>query len=209
MAMTNTWPVNGLNPSTVGGTGTTAKYFPYPSGNFTSGVSPTPGPTATSGYGQLAVHGTGMQNGQIMTVNAAGDFEVGSGGACPSVTIDIVANTGTLISPTWTILGTTGAITAQTNTNLFYPWFLTLKLNGTSAAGVLNGTQSGSVDNTNAPAAGPLTNVLSGLNFNPTQFKNSVSGLPNAPVFGLAVRVTFSVSEPGNSANLYQFSIDQ
>ena len=58
MAFTNSWPVNGLNPSTVGGTGITAKYFPFPSGNFTSGIAPTPGPTATSGYGQLAIHGT-------------------------------------------------------------------------------------------------------------------------------------------------------
>ena len=151
-----------------------------------------------------------MMNGQLITITSAGDFEVGAGGACPSVTIDIVANTGTLVSPTWTVIATTGAVTAQTNTGLFYPWFLRAQFNGTTASGIIQGVQSGSVDNTNStPASGRLTNTLSGLNFNPTQQSGAVSGLPNAPVFGLAVRVTFSVSEPGNSANLYQFSIDQ
>jgi hypothetical protein len=43
------------------------------------------------------------------------------------------------------------------------------------------------------------------LNFNPTQQVPAVNGQPNAPVFGLVMRVTFSVSEPGNGANMFLF----
>lgn len=206
--VTNPWPINGSNPVTVGGLGVTPKYFQFPSGNFTSGVTPNPGPSASSGFGQLAVHGDNVLNGQLFYVTASGNFEVGAGGACPGVTIDIVANTGTQVSPIWTILGTTGVVTAQSLDGVFYPWFYELKMVGDSASGTLTGTQSGSVDNTTISGT-PLTHTLSGLNFNPTQVFPAVSGQPNAPVFGLAVRVTFSVSEAGNSANMYYFAINQ
>ncbi len=186
------WQVNGANPSTVGGTGTTAKYFVAPSANFTSGVSTTP--NSTNATGQLNLDGDNQANGQLITVTAAGDFEVGNGGACPSVTIDIQANTGTLTSPTYTTIATTGAITTQSNTNLLYPWFLQAKFIGTTGAGIIAGTQNGSVDNT-AVAVSALSSTLSGLNF------------ASFPVFGLVARVTFSVSESGNKANLYQFEL--
>lgn len=198
MAIFSNYQINGSNPVTVGGTGTTAKYFPQPSGNFTSGVSTTP--SSTNATGQLAVHGDNTVNGQLFYITAAGDFEVGNGGACPSVTIDIQANTGTLTSPTYTTIATTGAITAQTNTNLLYPWFLQVVAVGTTGAGTLSGNFYGSVDNTNVNLTA-LSNVLSGLDFS-----GATSKIPGT-VFGLVARVTFSVSEPGNKANLYQFSV--
>jgi hypothetical protein len=200
MAVVANYQVNGANPVTVGGTGTAAKYFTAPSGNFTSGVSTTP--NATNATGQLNVDGDNQFNGQRFVIAASGDFEVGSGGACPSVTFDLQANTGTFIAPIYTTIATSGAITAQTNTNLFYPWQMTVSLTGTTAAGTLSGSQTWVVDNTVSANNGPLTNVLSGLNFlaNPTFI--------GGPVFGLVMRVTFSVSEPGNKANLYQFQIE-
>lgn len=185
--------VNGANPSTVGGTGTAAKYFTAPSRNFTSGVSTTP--SSSSAVGQLSVPGNGELNGQTFFVTASGDFEVGSGGACPSVTIDIQANTGTLTSPTYTTIITSGAITAQNLTGTLYSWFLEGQMSGTTASGILSGIQYGSIDNT-ARAQIALTSALSGLNFG-----------SSSPVFGLVARVTFSVSEAGNLANLYQFNL--
>jgi hypothetical protein len=187
------WQINGANPVIVSGTGTAKKYFPAPSGNFTSGVSTTP--SSTNATGQLNIDGDNQLNGQVFTVTAAGDVEVGNGGACPSITITLEANTGTLTSPTYTVIASTGAITAQANTNVLYPWFLRATIIGTSGAGTIGGIQVGSVDNTNAPAAGTLTNVLSGLDF--TAF----------PVFGLVVAVAFSVSESGNKARMYQFDV--
>ena len=198
MATFSNMQINGANPSTVGGTGTTAKYFPAPSGNFTSGVSTTP--SATNATGQIVVHGDNESNGQLMYVTASGNFEVGPGGACPSVTIDIQANTGTLVAPTYSTIATTGAITAQTNLNTFYPWFLQAVLVGDSQSGTIGGNYYGSVDNTNV-ALTALTNVLSGLDFSGTTSK--IIGT----VFGLVVRITFSVSEPGNKANMYMFAV--
>jgi hypothetical protein len=184
------WSINGANPSTVGGTGITAKYFTAPSSNFTSGVSTTP--SSTNATGQLNIDGDNQLNGQPFLITAAGNFEIGPGGACPSVTIQMVANTGTLATPTYTILASTGAITAQANLNTFYPWFLEAYVVGDTKSGTLSGMQYSVVDNTlTAPAA--LTNVLSSLDF--TAF----------PVFGVVVRITFSVSESGNAANMYQF----
>lgn len=193
------WQINGANPVTVGGLGVTPKYFSAPSGNFTSGVSTTP--NSTNATGQLNIDGDNQVNGQLLVVTAAGDVEVGSGGACPSITIDIQANTGTFIAPIYTTIASTGAVTVQANTNVLYPWFLQAKLVGTTGAGTIGGTQNGSVDNSNAPANSPLTNVLSGLNYlaNPSFI--------GGPTFGLVVRVTFSVSEPGNKANMYQFTV--
>ena len=206
MSVVANWQINGANPSTVGGTGIAAKYWTYPSGNFTSGVSVSP--SASSAVGQLPVRGDNQFNGQRFTIAAAGDFEVGNGGACPSVTIDIQANTGTTIAPIYTTIATSGAITAQTNTNLLYPWFVGITLVGTTGAGTLSGTQTWSVDNTVSVNNGPLTNVLAGLNFNPTQQVPAVNGQPYSPVFGLVARITFSVSEPGNKANLYMFQVE-
>jgi hypothetical protein len=198
MATFSNMQINGANPSTVGGTGITAKYFPAPSGNFTSGVSTTP--SSTNATGQIAVHGDNESNGQLLYVTASGNFEVGPGGACPSVTIDIQANTGTLVSPTYTTIATTGAITAQANLNTFYPWFLQAILVGDTASGTISGNYYGSVDNNNV-ALTALTNVLSGLDFTGTTSK--IIGT----VFGLVARITFSVSEPGNKANMFGFAV--
>lgn len=189
--------VNGSNPVTVGGTGVTAKYFPAPSGNFTAGASTTP--SSTNATGQLAIKGDNQLNGQQFYITAAGDFEVGPFGACPSVTIDIQANTGTLIAPVYTTIATTGAITAQTNINTLYPWFLQIVCSGTTASGILTGVQYGSVDNV-AVAQAALTNVVTGLDFSGATSK--VIGT----VFGVVARVTFSVSETGNLAHLYQLT---
>jgi hypothetical protein len=199
MSIVGNWQINGSNPSTVGGTGTTSKYFNSPSANFTSGVSTTP--NSTNAFGQLPVRGDNEFNGQRFVVEASGDFQVGPGGACPSVTFDLQANTGTITSPTYTTIATSGAVTAQTNTGVSYPWALVATITGTTAAGTISGTQTWVVDNTVGVNNGALTSVLSGLNF--------LGGgtLNNLPVFGLVMRVTFSVSEPGNKANLYYFVV--
>jgi hypothetical protein len=196
MSVFNNYQISYSNPVTVGGTGTAPKYFQPPSGNFSTGVGAYTGPSASTGSGQLAVPGDNQLNGQRFNITAAGDFEVGSGGACPSVTIDLVANTGTVPAPVWTIIASTGAVTTQSLTGVFYPWYISADVQGTTASGIIQGTFSAVVDNVlqnSTPKV--ILATLSGLNF----FNN--------PVFGLAVRVTFSVSESGNSANMYQFQL--
>jgi hypothetical protein len=200
MAVVNQWNINGSNPVTVGGTGITAKYFTQPSGNFTQGSSTTP--SSTNATGQLAIRGDNEFNGQQFSVQASGNFEVGAGGACPAVTIEMVGNTGTLLSPTYTVLATTGPITVQNNVGLFYPWQIEIVANGDTQSGILSGYQTSVVDNTlKAPVA--LSNTLSGLNFS----GNAVTNFPGGPVFGIVMRITFSVSEPGNAANMFMFNV--
>ena len=99
----------------------------------------------------------------------------------------------------YTTIVTTGAITAQTNLNTAYPWFLQAIVSGTTAGGFLQGLQYGAVDNV-AVAQTALTNVVTGLDFSGATSK--VIGT----VFGIVARVTFSVSETGNLAHLYQLT---
>jgi hypothetical protein len=198
VAVVAQWNVNGSNPVSVGGTGITAKYWTMPSGNFTAGAATTP--SSSNATGQLPVRGDNELNGQQFMILAAGNYEVGPGGACPSVTIDMVANTGTLTTPTYTVIASTGAVTAQSNLSQFYPWQLEAVVNGDTQSGILSGYQISVVDNTFS-AAKALTNTLSGLNFGGNVI------YPGAAVFGVVMRVTFSVSEPGNAANLFQFQI--
>ena len=200
MAVVAQWNINGSNPVSVGGTGITAKYFPQPSGNFTAGAATTP--SSTNATGQLPIRGDNELNAQQFSVIASGNVEVGAGGACPSITIDMVANTGTLTTPIYTVLATTGAVTVQNNVGVFYPWQIEITCNGDTSSGILSGYQLSIVDNAvKAGGVAALSNTLSGLNFGGNVI------FPGAPVFGIVMRVTFSVSEPGNAANMMQFQV--
>jgi len=197
------WQVSGPFPVTVGGTGTTAKYFPAPSGLInTTGTAPS----SSSAAGQLPVPGGNRLNSQQFTIKATGNFEVGSGGACPNVLLEVVANTGTVSSPTYTVLANSGEITAQNLTGTFYDWAFELNCNGSNGSGTLQGSYRCIVDGTvvnSTPKA--LDHTLTGLVFGPTTSTPNQTGTD--PVFGVLVRVTFSVSETGNSANMYEFAI--
>ena len=200
------WQVSGTYPSTVGGTGVTAKYFPAPSGQINiAGTAPS----STSAAGELSVPGRNILNGQQFTIKATGNFEVGSGGACPNVLIELVANTGTISSPTYTVLASTGEITAQNLTGTFYDWAIEASVNGSTQSGLLQGSYRAIVDGTvvnSTPKA--LDHTLTGLVFGPTAAQAQSSNQSQTdPVFGLLVRVTFSVSEAGNSANLFEFGL--
>lgn len=177
---------------TVGGTGTSIKYFPNPPGP-SIGVNDST-PSSTSAVGQLAVPGSSRLNGQIFHVQGAGNFEVGPGGTCPGFTVLLQANTGTTSSPTYTTLATSGVITTQANLNAYYPWYFDVTLMGDSGSGIVQGSYTGMVDGT-AFSGSTLSNNLSKINF------------ATEPPFGLVLGVQFSVSESGNGATAYQFQI--
>lgn len=199
--------INGASPVTVGGTGTTQKVFPYVPGPSIGVAANSSSPF--SGVGAIAVPGNNEVNGQNLVVLASGNFEVGAGGACPNFTVKLLAATSAanLAAGTYTTLGTSGLITAQNLLGTFYPWSLEFEINGDSGSGIVQGSGAFLVDGTyvgngsNAGAQGVMGttsgwNQLSGINFS--------SG---TPAFYLAVGVTFSVSESGNSANMYQFQL--
>lgn len=156
----------------------------------------------------MAVPGRNILNGIPFEIVAAGNFEVGSGGACPNVLIEVVANTGTVTSPTYTVIMTSGQITAQSLTGTFYDWYFDAIVQGSNGSGTLQGAYTSVIDGTVVRNNVALTNTISGISFGPTPTQQQGSNIATTdPAFGLLVRVTFSVSEPGNAANMYEFAI--
>jgi hypothetical protein len=186
----NNLQINGSNPVTVGGTGVGIKYFPFVPG-ASIGV-------ASTKNGILAIPGSNRANGQKLKVVATGDASLDETSGSPTLTIALYS--ATYAAGAWTIgsaLATSGTISpALTNTPL--PWSFVVDLFGTTASGIVNGSFRSIVDNTlNSSSVVGLTNNLSGINF------------ASEPPFGVVMGVTFSVSEAKNTANMYQFEIQQ
>lgn len=200
MTVISDFQVNGNNPSTVGGTGTTAKYFPRLLGSSIGVTSVAP--SSTSAAGQLVVPAFAELQGQTFKIKAGGDVLPFTGGG--TYTIDIVANTGSISSPTYAVLATTGAVTLASATAV--NWFLEASVSGTNNSGAtpgkLDGYFSGSTNGVNV-ALTQISNPLSGLNWLTGQTNAGSQGM----VFGLVARVTFSVSLAQNFARLYQFQV--
>jgi hypothetical protein len=192
MGQVNTgYTIQGAFPSTVGGTGTTRKYFPNVPGP-SIGVSNLT-PSSTNAKGQLNVLGSNKLNGQVFTIDVVGAVSIDPTISCPAITIDLQANTGTLASPTYTTIATTGAVTAGNFDG--EPFRISANFSGDSISGQLQGTYSALFNGSLVNSTPKASTTLSGLNF------------VTEPVFGLVVGVTFSVSGTNNLAYLYQFTL--
>ena len=75
--------INGANRVTVGGLGTTVKFFP-PAPGASIGV-------AGAGYGFVFMPGSNRLNGQRMTILATGNFKSGGDVTSPAVTVGLYA----------------------------------------------------------------------------------------------------------------------
>ena len=192
MSVINDYGVNGLNPSTVGGSGATPKYFPRLLGS-SIGVESV-APSATSSNGQLVVNGFSQLNAQWFKVSVGGDVLSGVSDSSVTVEVALYANTAALgAAPSYTKIATTGALTAPlANTN--FAFGLDVDILGDTASGVVRGFQRG-IFGANNIASASLTNNLSGINMG-----------SQAP-FGLVVGVTFGSSDAANAASLRQFQI--
>ena len=192
--------VNGSFGSKVGGLGTTVKYFPRPLGP-SIGVAPST-PSATSAVGALFLPASNVFNGQQFNILASGSFGNDSGDPSGTVTIEVKAVTGSLASPTYTSIGTTGAITPFFTVE---PWSLNLELVGVSvngANGLLIGSyQASKRGSVTAPTT--VTNIVSGLDFNAGN-----PALAQGAVLGFVVGVTFGTSDATNTATLNEFTIE-
>ena len=192
--------VNGSFGSKVGGLGTTVKYFPRPLGP-SIGVAPST-PSATSAVGALFLPASNVFNGQQFNILASGSFGNDSGDPSGTVTVEVKAVTGSLASPTYTSIATTGAITPFFTVE---PWALNLELVGVSvngANGLLIGSyQAAKRGSVTAPTT--VTNIVSGLDFN--------AGNPllvQGAVLGFVVGVTFGTTDATNTATLNEFTIE-
>jgi hypothetical protein len=202
MSIVANFQANGIVPSTVGGTGTSVKYFPRPLGP-SIGVAPTT-PSSTNANGALLVPGNNSLNGQHMAVNVRGSVYTDPTIACPTVTVAVyaVTNYNSLgiipgSNPVYTAIASTGGLTTSSLNYNDEPFAFTLNISADTASGVLQGIQAVLYNNV-LVASSPkvLGSTLTGINM----------GYPIP--FGLVIGVTFSVSGANNLATLTEFNID-
>jgi len=191
MAIVNDFQVNGLFPSVVSSNTAAVQYFPRLLGS-SIGVQSV-APSSTSAAGQLVVPGNNEVNGQQFSVILGASFLDGSGDPSATATLSLYANTGTVTSPTYTLLGS--ATTAAPLVTGAQDISLEFKLFGTTASGILQGTYSGTKGPGTIVSGAEITNTLSGINFG------------NSVPLGLVAAATFSTANASNVAKLYQFQI--
>lgn len=200
--------VNGLNPSKVGGTGTAIKYFPRPLPGFGNQGQGGPGnafpstPSTTSAVGALFLPAQNVYNGQAINVVVAGSFGSDTGDPSGTVNIQLQAVTGSLSSPTYTTIASTGAVAPT------FPaaesWMLDVFLFGDSDSGRLQGYYEAMIANVLVNSTPKVVDAqISGLDFNLGN-----SALQQGAVLGFVVGVTFGTSDATNKAKLYEFTIE-
>lgn len=189
------------NPSTVSGNSTATLYFSRPSSlgvqtiGSAGGYSLIPSPSATSATGQLVVPGLNALNGQPFNIRAAGDFGSDTGDASGTVQITLYANIGTISSPIYTTIASTGAVVPGFASA--EPWSINSTMQGTTSSGLCGGTYTVMVGGQKVGAANQSTPILSGINFG--------ASVP----FGFVVGVRFGTGDASNKARLLQFNITQ
>ena len=152
-------------------------------------------------------------NGQRLNVTASGNFTIGTGATTsPAVTIGLYpvtfSSATAQINSNPSALGLTSTATISATPIIsatfagasdltgYYPWALTCDLEGDSTSGLVQ-VLSGSIviDGTGTSATIGLVSGLTGINF------------ASVAPYGLVMGVTFSVSDPGALANMYQFQL--
>lgn len=153
-------------------------------------------PSATSAAGQLLIPGNNALNGQMFDVRANGDFGSDTGDPSGTVTIQLFANIGSVASPNYVSIATTGAVTPGFASA--ESWSIVASLQGTTNSGIVGGTYNAIVDGAVVGSADQnISSTLSGINFS------------NLIPFGLVVGVKFGTGDLTNAARLYQFQITQ
>jgi len=194
---------NGVTGSVVGGTGTTIKYFPSIPG-ASIGV-------ASTNNGYILMPANNAVNGQRLNFTATGNFAVGDiTGACPTVTLGVypVTFTGGLSTA---VIGSTAIVSAvsttQANINALYPWALQLDFAGDTGSGLVQKLSGQLVmDGVSTSVTAGLITGLTGINYAPG---STLPASGQVAPFGLVVGVTFSISEAGNTATMYQCVLQQ
>jgi hypothetical protein len=200
--------LNGNTPVTVGGTGTTAKFFP-----------PVPGPSInvnSTKVGYIYPQGNNASNNQRLHVMATGNVTPDPTIACPTFRIELVATKDYLIAaPVYvSIVDSTADALGETtgDATATQPWMIDAWLSVDGTGTVMQGYAflliGGDVD------VLPVSGATGGLS-NTFLINGGVGqGMINGPEqgsapFALAVRATFGTSAAGNTASMYQFALEQ
>ena len=207
MAVERDFQVNGLNPVSVGGTGTAVKYFPR---LLSASASPLLGsapstPSSTNPAGMLVVPAQNELNGQEFRVVAVGNYLMGASAGSETVTVALYAVTGSLASPVYTAIASTGAVTPTPNVDgIQHSWRLSAKVSGDTLSGILGGSYEAFDNGVLQNSTPKQTVAVSGLDFGVGNVNLGIG-----VVLGLVVGVTFSVSNAQNAAKMYEFQIQK
>jgi hypothetical protein len=213
------YQVSASNPSTVGGTGTTIKYFTSnpPQSLWNSGVtgvnSPQSSaqlggtPSSTSALGQLSFDSVALKlNGGRFRIYASGNATLTG---TPTLTATVQINTGTIASPSYATL-LNGVASNAVVTLVPVAFSISADLVFDTTTGTLGGFQKysyvngagGGTDKLVAETAGGGAGVI-------TTVTALTAGGIYATQFGFVIGVTFSTSTAANTANLTEFKIVQ
>lgn len=135
-------------------------------------------------------------NGTRMYVSASGNFTPGVDSVSPTVTIALYATKNPLAT-TPTITSIASATIAAAGLGIVAsPWSIDAMLNADTASGVLQGRFTIQADN-EAPSAWAAISAFTGVNMS--------ADIP----FALLVGVTFSQTGSGNTASMYEFTLEK
>lgn len=203
------YPINGLSPIKVGGTGTTAKIFPAVAASVpVNAAQPVVPGQLVGGPAALLIPANGSYEGQLFSVNISGTIVTGT---TISPTINLVIQSGSSLTAAsnTTVATFTAAFAAAVSTK--YNFSLSLTLSGDSASGLVCASPKLSEAQINgADQALTLTN-LTGVSFlsGAATGQNPIFNGNSAPVaISLVCGVTFGVSDAANSASLMAFNIE-
>jgi hypothetical protein len=154
----------------------------------------------------INVLGAGRLEQQLWKVRGSGSVTTGTTATItPTLYVAKVIPGTPFTAANWTLLG---AGTAVSLASITAPWEIDSDLMFESIGGTLQGTFKSLINNS-ATASAAITNRLTGLNgtSNTITQPGSVVVVAAEPVFYIAVGLTFSAANAGNSATLGDFSL--
>lgn len=202
------YPINGLSPLIVGGTGTSIKIFPAVAASLpVNSAQPSVPGQLVGGPAALLIPANGSYEGQAFEVQASGSITCGAS-TSPTVNFGLYNGTSLTVGSDGTALVTlTSAIAASASHTL--PFEVRIRLQGDSVSGIV---QVGTVEAyMNSVTMGATTNTkLTGISFlsgastgqNPI-FNGNAAPAALSLIFGIG----FTLSDAGNSASLMQYAI--
>jgi len=218
MSVIEQYQVSVSNPSIVGGTGTTIKYFSSnpPQSLWNSGATGVAAPISSAQLGGTpsATSASGQLSFDSVAYKAQGGrFRIYASGTCLSVTgtptfkATVQLNTGTIASPVYTTNSSAfmgGTASSALVANKPMGWSLSADLYYDPNSQTLGGFQqwhydnaaSGGTDSSQVPI---VITTVTGL---------TAGGL-YATQYGFVVGATFGTSVADNTASLYEFKIVQ
>lgn len=209
MLANQAYPVSGVSPLIVGGTGTTGKIFPAVAASLpVNAAQPLPPGQIVGGPAAMLIPANGAYEGQPFEVVISGTVTTGT---TASPTINFVLQNGSSLTATsnTTMATLTAPFAASISTS--YDFNLIVLLQGDSKTGKVVANPSLSACQINGANEALTLTALTGISFltNASTGQNPIfNGNSSSPALSLVCGVTFGVSDAANSASLMSFFID-